>query len=161
MLPLLALLAACDRVPYHGGHAVSAVPPDITGSLGAPVAMAPAPDPPLSGSTVPPPLPMRMSAPELARTFADNTAKGISSSGIPYAAYFAGDGSERFRAGSVMDVGRWRVSADDRLCTSLATLGSGESCYMMYRSGSTITFGAPDGTAIGSVTVVSGNPMSL
>lgn len=163
ILPLLALLAACDAAPYHEGHAVSAAPPpDLSGALGAPVAVAPV-GAPVSGSTVPvAPLPVRMSAPELAETFANNTAEGVSSTGAPYAAYFVGDGSERFLSGGFRDSGRWRVLADGRLCTSLSSLSDrGESCYVMYRSGATITFAAPDGTAVGSVTVVAGDPMNL
>jgi hypothetical protein len=161
ILPLLALIAACDPSPYHEGHSVSAAPPpDLSGALGAPVAVAPAP---VSGSTVPvAPLPVRMSAPEIAATFADNTAEGVSSTGAPYAAYFVADGSERFLSGGFRDYGRWRVLGDGRLCTSLLSLGRGaESCYVMYRNGNTITFAASDGTAIGSFAIVAGDPMHL
>jgi hypothetical protein len=161
ILPLLALLAACGSASHREGHAVSAPPPDLSGALGGPVAAAPA-GVLVSGSTLPlAPLPERMSAPELAATFANNTAEGMSATGAPYAAFFGGDGSERFRAGSFATVGRWRVLADGRFCTRLAALGSGESCYVMYRNGTTLTFAAPDGAALGSVTVVAGNPMSL
>ncbi|HUH83061.1 MAG TPA: hypothetical protein VLX85_00535 [Stellaceae bacterium] len=163
ILPLLALLAACDAAPYHEGHAVSAAPPpDLSGALGAPVVVAQG-GAPVSGSTIPvTPLPVRLSAPELASTFSNNTAEGVSSTGAPYAAYFAGDGAEHFRAGSFEDSGRWRVLADGRLCTTLPSLGDGaESCYVMYRNGTTLTFAAPDGTALGTVTVVAGDPMNL
>jgi hypothetical protein len=163
LLPALALLAACEPAPYHPGHAVSAAPPpNLTGALGTP--LAPAATMPLAGSSVPvvPGAPLRLSAPEIAAAFTNNTAQGVSTNGSPYAAYFAADGQERFRSGDFSDVGTWRVLPDGRFCSTLTNLGSGaEQCYIMYRSGDTITFQRPDGITVGSVNIVAGDPLSL
>ena len=161
VLPLLALLAACGAGPDQEGRAVSAGPA-LSGVLGAPVGVVPA-GAPASGSTLPgAPLPAPMSAPEIATTFANNTAEGVSSTGAPYAAYFLADGAERFLSGSFRDYGHWRVLGDGHLCTSLLSLSHGEEvCYVMYRNGTTITFAASDGTAIGSFAIVAGDPMHL
>jgi hypothetical protein len=167
LLSALVLLAACEAAPYHPGHAVSAAPPpppppNLTGAIGAP--LAPAATMPLAGSSVPvvPGAPMRLSATEIADAFTNNTAQGVTANGLPYAAYFAADGQERFRAGSYNDVGTWRVLPDGRLCTELSQVGQGaEQCYIMYRSGNTISFQRPDGITVGSVNIVDGDPLSL
>ena len=168
-LPMLALLAACDPSPYHPGHAVTSAheaPPALPGALGVPVVVAPTSAPLLSGSTVPPAaypaVPVRMSANEIAATFANNTATGVTTNGLPYAAYFVADGTERFREGTFVDYGSWRVLPDGRLCTALTQLnGNVEECYIMNRAGNTIIFQRSDGVTVGNVTIVLGNPQGI
>ena len=168
ILPALALLAACVPAPYQSGSGyqpdttASAPPPDLSGALGAPVTAPLAP--PLSGGSVPilPATPVRMSAPEIAATLANNTAQGYAANGLPYAVYFDAGGQERFREGTFSDAGTWRVLADGRFCSSLARLsGNVEQCYVLYRSGASVTFQRPNGVTLGSVTIVAGNLQGL
>ena len=49
---------------------------------------------------VAPATPIRMSATEVASMLANNTAEGVTTNGLPYAAYFTPDGHERFREGT-------------------------------------------------------------
>ena len=166
LLPVLALVAACEPAPYHPGEAVSVAPPPPTlpGALGVPVAGAT--DLPYSGGTVAPGIapatPVRLSANDIAATFSNNTAEGVSSNGLAYAAFFSSDGHERFREGTFTDVGTWRVLPDGRFCSTLVRVsGNVEECYVMYRSGNTITYHRPEGVPIGTVRVVPGNPQGL
>lgn len=168
ILPALALLAACEEAPYHPGHPAAAVPPPppgppvLTGALGAP--LAPAATMPLSGGTVPvvPGAPVRLTAPEVSATFANNTARGVTTNGLPYAAYFAADGQERFQQGAYRDYGTWRVLPDGRFCTALTQVsGNVEQCYIMYRSANAVTFQRPDGITVGSVDMLPGDPLNL
>lgn len=164
-LPALLLLAACEAAPYHPGHAVSAAPPppppNMTGALGVP--LAPAATMPMSGASMPvvPGAPMRLSAMDVSAAFANNTAQGYTTQGLPYAAYFAADGQERFREGGYSDTGTWRVLPDGRFCSSLHKFGGGEECYIMYRSGNTISFQRADGVTVGSVSILAGDPLNL
>lgn len=165
LLPALALLAACEPAPYHPGEAASLPPPPpaLPGALGVPVAGT---EVPYSGGTVPPVVvptaPMRLSATDIAATLSNNTAQGVSSNGRAYAAYFSPDGRERFREGAFTDVGSWRVLPDGQFCSTLVQVSANaEQCYVMYRSGNTITYQRPDGVTIGTVTVVPGNPQGL
>ena len=162
LVPAFALLAGCEPAPYHPGSAVSTAPPPpaLAGALGAPVATTIAP--PLAGSTVPPSVPVRMSSADIAATFSNNTAQGVTANGLPYAAYFAVNGQERFREGAFNDAGTWRVLPDGRFCSALVQLSSNiEQCYLMYRSANGVTFQQPDGVTVGTITVVPGNPLSL
>ena len=167
LLPALALLGACTSTTYRTpSDTVIVTPPPapvLTGALGAPA--GPTIVPPMSGSTVPPiapTMPMRLSAAEISATLAGNTAQGVAADGRPYAAYFSPGGVERFRQGEFADYGSWRVLPDGRFCSTLARLShAGQECYVMYRAGNTLTFDRPDGVAVGSVTVVAGNPLNL
>jgi hypothetical protein len=165
ILPVFALLAACNPSPYHPGETAANVPPPppaLPGALGAP--LAPGATVPLAGSSMPvvPGTPVRMTASEIAATFSNNTAEGVTADGLNYAAYFAPTGQERFRQGAFADIGSWRVLPDGRLCTALVRLsGNVEQCYLMYRNGNTVTFQRPDGVTVGSVTVVPGDPLNL
>ena len=170
LLPVLALLAACEPAPYHPADTVAAVPPTtavqlapaLTGALGAP--LSPGATVPLAGSSVPvvPGTPLRMTASEVAATFTNNTAQGVTADGLSYAAYFAPTGQERFRQGAFADIGTWRVLPDGRFCTALVQLsGNIEQCYIMYRNGNNVTFQRADGVTVGSVSVVAGDPLNL
>jgi hypothetical protein len=168
LLPVLALIAGCNPHPYsHDTVAVAPTPPPppaLPGALGVPA--APGYIAPLSGSTVAPGVapttPVRMSATEVAGTLANNTAEGVATNGLPYAAYFTADGHERFREGNFTDIGTWRVLPDGRFCSALVQLSTNtEECYVMYRVGNNLTFERPDGTTVGNVTVVRGNPQGL
>ena len=163
-LPVVA--AACNPSPYRvGGPPPQATePPVATGALGAPYASGTAVA--SSGSTTAPianpSAPMRMSASDIAATLSNNTASGMTTNGQPYAIYFAGNGQERFREGAFNDAGTWRVLPDGRLCSALVRLSANnEQCYIMYRTGNTLSFQAPDGVGVGSVAVTPGNPQNL
>lgn len=164
---VLALVAACNPHPYsHDTVATTAPPPPpaLPGALGVPV--APGYVAPLSGSTVPPGVapttPIRMSATEVASTLANNTAEGVTTNGLPYAAYFTADGHERFREGTFTDIGTWRVLPDGRFCSAMVQLSANtEECYVMYRTGNNVAFQRPDGATAGNVTVIPGNPQGL
>jgi hypothetical protein len=164
-LPFLAV--ACNPSPYRvgGPPPQGAEPPVATGALGAPYA-PPGTVVASSGSTTAPianpSAPMRMSATDIAATLSNNTATGMTTNGNPYAIYFAGNGQERFREGAFNDAGTWRVLPDGRLCSALVRLNSNnEECYIMYRTGNTVSFQAPDGVSVGSIAVTPGNPQNL
>ena len=162
-LPFLA--AACNPSPYRGAAVQpSPPPPDTTGALGAPY--TPSANAAVSGSTTAPlanpNAPMRMSATDVAAVLSNNTATGVTREGQPYAIYFAGNGQERFREGVNSDVGTWRVLPDGRFCSTFVRLNNDrEQCYVMYRTGNSISFQAPDGVSVGSVAVTPGNPQRL
>ena len=176
LLPV-ALVAACAMPERHSGPTTAtttAAPPPLAGALGAPITPAPPPTEaastplPLSGgSTAPAPVampgaPTRMSANEITAALSNNTAQGATTAGVPYSAYFSGDGKERFHQGGFTDTSTWRVLPDGRFCSSLSRVSSdNQECYIMYRSGQTITFQRPDGVTVGNVTVVPGNPERL
>jgi hypothetical protein len=177
LLPALALLAACASPETRVAPAATSSPPSpppLTGALGAPIAPAPLPPDatktpmPLSGgTTAPAPVampgaPNRLSAGEIAAALSNNTAQGLTTDGAPYSLYFSGDGQERFRQGDFSDAGTWRVLPDGRFCSALVRVSNdNQQCYIMYRSGQTITFQRPDGVTVGNVTVVPGNPDHL
>lgn len=170
VLPVLVLLAACHSSPDRGAAAStgSASPPVLTGAFGAPIAPTPPGTTALSGgSTAPAPIampgaPTRMSADEILAAFSNHTAQGVTTNGSPYAVYFAFDGEERFRQGGLHDSGTWRVLPDGRLCSSLARVSDGnQQCYIMHRSGQTVTFERADGVIVGSVVLRPGNPDNL
>jgi hypothetical protein len=109
-----------------------------------------------------PSVPMRMSANEIVGAMANNTASGAAANGAPYYAYFSANGEERFREGNFNDTGAWRVLADGRLCTQLPRVNNNaEQCYVLYRSGSLVTFQYLDGSQAGNFTLLAGNPQSL
>jgi hypothetical protein len=165
MLPLAALLAACNPSPYSAPvtNNPPPPPPPVAGAFGAPVTTAP----PLSGSTTPPTVaspsaPMRLSASEIQSLLANNTAVGTNATGIPYAVYFSPDGRARFHEAGLYDTGTWRVMPDGRLCSRLPTVNANsEQCYILSQSGDTTLFQPPGGGAVGSFRVVAGDPQNL
>jgi hypothetical protein len=173
LLPALVLLAACasreTRIATPAASSVPSSPPPLTGALGAPIAPVPqsADGSQFSGSTAPAPVampgaPTRMSANEITAALSNNTAEGVTTEGLPYTIYFSGDGHERFRQAGFGDNGTWRVMPDGRLCSSLARVSDGtQQCYIMYKSGETLTFQSPEGVTVGNVTMVPGNPKRL
>jgi hypothetical protein len=64
------------------------------------------------------------------------------------------------RRGGVVETGTWRVMPDGEIC-SVRTSAPTEQCYRLWREGNLIRFDRPDGTPIGSVTVLPGNPTAL
>jgi hypothetical protein len=106
-------------------------------------------------------LPPRLNSNEILTLLAGNTASGTAGNGQPYYLRFERDGRIRFREADFGDSGAWRVTNDDRLCSSMTRTNVGvEQCYSLYRDGSNVAF-ERDGTRIGSFTVLSGNPMNL
>ena len=124
-----------------------------------PVVVAPA----YSGSSVAAPAAaMRLSAPEIQSLLANNTAVGVSASGVPYDVYFAGNGIAHFRDQNVSDSGTWSVRADGSLCSTLPRIAQGvEHCYTVMRYGNVILYQRPDGVAEGSIRVMTGDPLGL
>jgi hypothetical protein len=106
-------------------------------------------------------LPPRLSSGEIASLLAGNTANGVASNGQPYYVHFTRDGRLRFREGDFNDSGSWRVTSDNRLCSTMARTNVGvEQCYSLYREGTNVSF-ERDGRRVGSFTVLSGDPMNL
>jgi hypothetical protein len=107
-------------------------------------------------------VPGRLTATEIFRLMADNTAEGRAGNGELYGSLFRHDGQLMYRQGEYRDRGSWRVSNDGRLCSALTRINSGaEDCYSLYREGANYRFERPDGNKIGTFTVVSGNTWSL
>lgn len=163
-LPALAL-AACSLWSRPAPTIVSAPPlPTIGGALVAPQSMAAAPA--YSGSSsapnAAPGTAVRLSAGDTLALLANNTAVGLTDTGVPYQVYFATNGVARFREENVVDGGTWRVLPDGTLCSRLARVAGGaESCYALSRYGDVILYHRPDGLAMGSIRVVAGNPQNL
>jgi hypothetical protein len=106
-------------------------------------------------------LPPRLNSAEIMTLLAGNTASGVAGNGQPYYVRFARDGRIRFREAEFRDSGAWRVTNDDRLCSSMTRTNVGlEQCYSLYRDGTNVSF-ERDGTRIGSFTILSGDPMNL
>lgn len=106
-------------------------------------------------------LPARLSSGEILSLLADNTATGVASNGQTYYLRFARDGRVRFREGNFNDSGSWRITNDDRLCSTMTKTNVGvEQCYSLYRDGSNVAF-ERNGTRVGSFTVLSGDPQNL
>src|SRR6185437_14264479 len=106
-------------------------------------------------------LPARLGSNEIIALMVGNTATGVASNGQPYYMHFQRDGRVRFREGDFNDSGSWRVTSDNRLCTSMTKTNVGvEQCYGLYREGNNVAF-ERDGARVGSFTVLSGNPQNL
>jgi hypothetical protein len=103
----------------------------------------------------------RLNSTEIMTLLAGNTASGIASNGQPYYVRFAPDGRLRFREADFNDSGSWRVTSDNRLCSTMTRTNVGiEQCYALYRDGPNVDF-ERDGARMGSFTVLSGDPMNL
>jgi hypothetical protein len=165
VLPALGL-AGCGSPPRT---LVSAPPPPppppaISGAFVAPQELASAPG--SSGSSVAPAAApgaaIRLQASDTLALLANNTAVGLTDAGVPYLVYFANDGVARFREETLADSGTWRVLPDGTVCSRLPRVAQGaESCYALSRYGDVILYHRPDGLAMGSIRVISGNPQNL
>jgi hypothetical protein len=103
----------------------------------------------------------RLNSTEIITLLAGNTASGTASNGLPYYVRFAPDGRLRFREADFNDSGSWRVTSDNRLCSTMTLTNVGiEQCYALYRDGPNVDF-ERDGARMGSFTVLSGDPMNL
>jgi hypothetical protein len=86
----------------------------------------------------------------------------VASNGQNYAMLFRHDGQLRFREGDFRDHGGWRVSNDGRLCATLRVIDVGaENCYTVSRNGTNFDLGGRDGTKVGTLTVLPGDPQNL
>jgi hypothetical protein len=153
-LPALAL-ASCYSAPPRT-VTVQAPPPPV-------IVAAP---PVYSGSSVAPAIsgvPVRLTATAAQQLLADNTAVGLTDDGTPFDVYFGGDGTARFRMRAVADGGTWRILPDGTLCSPLSRVAQGgaDSCYTLSQDGDVILYHRPDGVALGSIRVVTGNPRNL
>lgn len=128
-----------------------------TGAPGAATTYAPT----QTAGIVPGALPAQLGSNEILGLLADNTATGVASNGQPYYLRFQRDGRVRFREGDFNDSGSWRITTDNRLCTTMTKTNVGvEQCYSLFREGSNVAF-ERNGTRVGSFTVLSGNPRNL
>jgi hypothetical protein len=104
----------------------------------------------------------QLNAAEIYALLSGNTASGTASNGQLYAMLFRNDGQLRFREGEFRDRGGWRVSTDGRLCATLKVIDVGaENCYALSRNGTNIDLSGRDGSKVGSLTVLPGDPQNL
>ena len=160
------LLGACSASPPPRPIVAAPPPPPppvVTGSLIAPQTSAVAPV--YSGSSTAPvlvPGAMRLSASDAMSLLTNNTAVGLTDSGVPYEVYFGSNGVVRFRETNTVEGGTWRVLPDGQVCTQLPSVTHGaEDCYVLSRYGNVILYGPANGPTIGSVRVVAGNPQAI
>ncbi len=156
LIPTLGLLGACGIF----GSEPKDAPPATTGAV-----VAPATDMALAGSSA---LPsgggsaVRLPASDVLGLLSNNTAIGLTSTGVPYEVYFASDGSAYFREANLLTKGSWRVLPDGRICSRLQAVNAGaENCYLLSRYGDVVLYQAPGGPVAGSIRVVAGNPQKL
>ena len=176
VLPALGLLAACSylrdpfvsappRPPPQPMPLAQAPTPAINGAFLAPQGMVAAPVYSGSSSAAPAATPgtaIRLQASDTLALLANNTAVGLTDAGVPYLVYFANNGVAHFREENLVDSGTWRVLPDGTVCSRLPRVAQGaESCYSLSRYGDVILYHRPDGLAMGSIRVVSGNPQNL
>ena len=106
--------------------------------------------------------PARLNSSEVRALLADNTASGVASNGQNYAMLFRQDCQLRFREGEFRDRGGWRVSTDGQLCATLKMIDVGaENCYTLSRNGANFDLSGRDGTTVGTLTVLPGDPQNL
>ncbi len=151
--PALGLMAACSsNTPAY--PPVSVAPPAATVPA-TPSAL----DTGTSGIAGTTARPLALTPTQIANTISNNTLTGIARNGVPYSIYFTSDGRQRFQQGNIRDAGTWHVTADGRFCWTFNKVSSGrEECYVLYRSGDTITLQTPDGSASDTARLLTGNP---
>lgn len=169
LAPALGALAGCGMFAHSENRApppIAAAPAaTINGAMIAPSPPAP-PMPVYSGSSLPlapaQGAGLRLSASETLALLANNTAVGLTDSGVPYMVYFDNSGAAHFREDTLADTGTWRVLPDGEMCSQLPSISHGaETCYALARYGDVILYQRPDGVALGSIRVVAGNPQNL
>jgi hypothetical protein len=132
--------------------------PVVPGAPAAPVV------PGVGSSAMPLAAPARISATETTGIVSGNTVTGVASDGQPYYAWFAPNGQLRFRQGTFIDTGTWRIGPDGRFCTAMTKINGGlEECYFLYRTTTptAIRFDRLDGSTAGTFSVLPGNPQAL
>jgi hypothetical protein len=108
--------------------------------------------------------PGRITSTEITTLVGGNTITGVAANGEPYYAWFAPGGQLRFRQGTFIDGGTWRIGPDGRFCTAMTKVNGGlEECYFLYRTPSVtaVRFDRLDGTPGGTFSVLPGNPQAL
>lgn len=177
LLAAAAGLAACssssDKQPAPppavppGPSAAAATPPVLPVVPGAVVTAPSVAIPRNSGiagtSATPVSAFSKLSAPDLQKIVAGNTAVGIAANGQEYWAYFDPAGTIKFRQGEFRDTGKWRVADEGQLCSTLDKINAGvEHCYTLYRNGgSGFVFERPEGNPVGSFSVKPGDAYKL
>ena len=152
-LPVVLMLAACSS----DNASSTMTPSGPTTATTAP--MAP---PAASGSTMAEPSPTHLSSADVRSLLVNNTATGVARDGQTYYAWFSPSGQIRYEQGASRDTGTWRTLSNGSLCSLMARRkDKGEQCYSLYRSGNVLTFDQPDGTTVGSFSVLPGNPQAL
>lgn len=166
-VPAACLLAGCSYLGLGRSqpNVAAAPPPPPVATSGALIAPQGSPATAASGSStapvVAPGSAIRLSANDSLALLSNNTAIGLTETGIPYTVYFAGDGAARFREETMADTGTWHVLPDGQVCSRLPRISGAETCYILSRYGDVIMFQSPDGLAVGSVRIVAGNPQAL
>src|ERR1700747_2184627 len=100
-----------------------------------------------------------MSSADVKSLLVNNTATGVARNGETYYAWFGPSGQIHYEQGAARDTGTWRILRDGSVCSLMTRRqDKGEQCYSLYRSGNVLTFDQPDGTTVGSFSVLAGNP---
>jgi hypothetical protein len=147
---LAAILTSCaaGQNVEPASSAALTIPPDASARPG------------IAGSSTAPGLPGRLTQSEVVALLSNNTVSGVDANGRPYQAFLSADGEFRMRRGNVVEAGAWRAMPDGAIC-STRTSAPAEQCYLLWREGNLIRFDRPNGTPVGSVTVLPGNPENL
>jgi hypothetical protein len=159
-VPVVTSNGAVVNVPAGSSVVTTTTTTGAPGAVTSPTAVTTY-VPTQTAGIVPGALPAQLGSNEILGLLVDNTASGVASNGQPYYMRFARDGRVSFREGDFRDSGSWRVTTDNRLCTTMTKTNVGvEQCYSLYREGSNVAF-ERNGSRVGSFTVLSGNPQNL
>ncbi len=83
----------------------------------------------------------QLNAEQMRTMVTGNTSSGRMNNGVPYAVYYAPNGTQKVRTGQgFRDVGEWRVTETGELCGKWKNIGrSGEeTCLQGYRDGDAV-----------------------
>ncbi len=78
-----------------------------------------------------------------------------------YVAYFAADGTAKFRSGATTNPGTWKVTDDGQLCTSFSLGGPDQGCMTVAAKDGVYTFTKPNGVVFATATLTPGNGEGL
>jgi hypothetical protein len=175
-LAAAAGLAACSSADKEPATTLPAVPPGPPAAEAKPPVLPVVPGAVVTAPIVPIPrnsgiagtsaTPVsalgKLSAADLQKMVAGNTAIGVAANGQEYWAYFDAAGTLKFRQGAFRDAGKWRVADDGQLCSTLEKINAGvEQCYTLYRNGNAVLFERPAGNPVGSFTLKPGDAYNL
>jgi hypothetical protein len=139
--------------------AVTAIVVVLAGWAGVPALAQPA-----SQAAGAPQYPHRLTSAEIRDRQSDATFYTIGQYGPKtYTGYFSSGGQIKWRGPGALDVGTWRVTNDDLLCTKYTKLRDGqETCQAIWQTGpDSFEARLPNGQIFRSAGRVSGNPEGL
>ena len=85
----------------------------------------------------------QLTAEQMRTLVTGNTSSGRMKNGVPYAVFYAPDGTQKVRtAQGFRDAGEWRVTEAGELCGKWQNIGRSddETCLQGYRDGDSIRF---------------------